>query len=608
MKYLAILYLFLLGCLFESNAQKCEDFVVGTVSSGEYIIITKERKIDRRGDNYLDELKETMKKDLQVAMSECISVQVNGMSDHAVSEKNGEFSEYFNSQLKVETSTTLGFAWIDFCVDRKERILYGKYKLSRKELADVLMKYAVSQLTALNAEIQGKVYAESKIDVQPLQQRYTKLARDYYNALYLDPSVDQGKWNLLLEAYNFQKGALSNSQDQLDFNRDFSNAKELLKNSNYYDGIRALNKLKIEYDDNQDLNRTLQSAFENYRDFVVRNSGTLESNSEYLAALELINKYCSIADCNDEIERKRFKLKEAYFESEVEKFEMALKFGETEKVNKHKENLDRFSDVSPGSYKDVCEQHEAYNRKIGLKKALSESNKGNYWAAYYQLQNLENSYGKRDGELSSFKSKLEQKIFRMEVAQEKKKRQHTFSFWLGTDVFFNRTLIQDVFDYSLQSVMFSYSGGLYWKYRFEGSNNRKPYPVNSDFLGVKFRVLDFQSNQAIVADPQNIDRSVLTEKVGYEVGLDGFALRVLHYGLAMGINQSMDFNDPQYYSATLGFRIPISVVSWTTDLNLSTALEGKGYVFLSTGLHLRLDFNRKFGRSDKRKIRAELFD
>jgi hypothetical protein len=582
--------------------------VVGTVSSSEYIIITKERKIDKRGEDHLEELKETMKKDLQVAMSECISIQVNGVSDHAVSEKNGQFSEYFSSQLKVETSTTLGFAWIDFCEERKEKLLFARYKLSRMQMADVLMKYAISQLTSLNAEIQGMVYAESKIDAQPLQQRYLKLSNDYKNALFLDPNVKTENWTQLLEAYNFQMGALSNSQDQLDFNRDFSYAKELLKNNNYFDGIRALNKLKIEFDNNPDLNRTLENAHTNYRDYVVRNSGTLESKADYLTALDLINKFCSIANCGDDMEMRRNKLKEAYFESELDKFEMALKYDETEKVNAHKENLDRFADVSPGSYKEVCENFEAYNRKIGMKKALSESNKGNYWAAYYQLQNLESRYGKRDGELSSFKSKLEHKIFRMEVGQEKKKRQHTFSLWLGSDAFFNKTLVQDIFDYSLQSVMFSYSGGLYWKYRFEGSNSRKPYPVISDFVGVKFRVLDFQSNQAIVENAPKLDRSALKEKFSYEVGLDGFALRVFHYGVAMGLSQSIDFSQPQYYSATLGLRIPISVVSWTTDLNMSTALEGKGYFFLSTGLHLRLDFNRKFGKSEKRKIRAELFD
>jgi hypothetical protein len=47
--------------------------------------------------------------------------------------------------------------------------------------------------------------------------------------------------------------------------------------------------------------------------------------------------------------------------------------------------------------------------------------------------------------------------------------------------------------------------------------------------------------------------------------------------------------------------------SWVTDFNIRSQLKGEGYAFLSSGLSLRFDCNRKFNRQDKLKIKAEKF-
>lgn len=599
------LLIFILSVSLISVGQTCENFKVEMLNTSEQLIITKFVKIEKRSD--LNQLREVLKKELQLEMSSFIGTVVSENTKHNILETNGRFSEFFNSQIKIETSTKLGYAIIDFCEDKENKVLWGSYKLNRKDLAVATVKTCNTQLAALNSEILGKTYSDNKIDIQPIQQRYLNILNDHSSAIYLDYNVDVENWEDLLETFNIKMGQLSNSQDQLVFNSDFNSAKDQIKLGNFLEGIKILKRLKVDYYNNDELNQTLNNALEEYKNYVLQNTALLLEHGEFHKSLEIISKYCSIQITDYEINERKVEISKQYFYSEIDNFRKAIKFEEAEKVNFHKKNIDSLSEVNLSEYAKISEEYNDYKRKIGMKKAIAEKNKKNYWESYRYIQELEIKYGKRDNELMSLKKNVKRHILKDSFLNEKKSRQLTWSFWVGSDLIFNNITLDSVSSYMLSNYTFSYSGGLYRKYRFEKKYNKKSYPVRSDFIGIKTRLIDYQSSK-LLNKYDSLNSPISTnKKVGFEIGIDGISWRVLHYNLGVSVNEQFDFKNIQYYSATIGFRLPLGVFSWTNDIQIQTKLAGEGVLLFSSGIQIRFDFNRKFGRADKRKITAELF-
>jgi hypothetical protein len=256
-------------------------------------------------------------------------------------------------------------------------------------------------------------------------------------------------------------------------------------------------------------------------------------------------------------------------------------------------------------YEEVCEEYNDFHIKMGMKQVLANKAKREYWKAYGVINELENRYGKRDSELKKLKSQIQTRILREEVRLEKSKRAKTMSIWIGSDLFSNDVLLDSINRFVPNDYMFTYSFALYWKYKFE-KKYRKDYPVRSDFLGVKFRVLDYGSRALIAGNTESNDFTY-QEKYAFDLGIDGYTFRVLHYAVSMNLNEDWRFSSPNYYQLSVGFRMPLSIFSWVTDFNVRSQLKGEGYAFLSSGLSLRFDCNRKFNRKDKLKIKAEKF-
>lgn len=602
---LCLSVLFGLTGLGETTAQRCEGMKEATKTIGQEIVVVKSIKMEKRAD--VQTLRENLTRQLQLEMSGFISTVVKEEIKYGVEEKKGQFTDYFYSDTQMETFVRLGYASVDFCEDKDLKLLWGTYALHRADLAAAISKECNLKLAALNSEIVGKVYSQNKIDVQPIQQVYQSCVNDHSTAVFLDHKVDVGNWEELLHAYNVKMGELSNSQDQVAFNRDFNAAKDQVKKGNYFEGIQQLKTLRIDYYDNQELNKTLDVALVSFKEYVERTAAASSDRGEYKVALELLGNYANVESLDAGMKRLKEDISKAFFYSEVEKFRKAVKYEEEKLIHSHKKNIDALSDVSASVYREINEEYDDYNRRIGMKKAIAEKNKRNYWESYRQIQELETRFGKRDGELISLKTKVKNKLLQSAYSDERLKRQNTWSFWLGADVFSNAIAPDRVSRFTLSDFMFSYSVGLYRKYRFEEANARKFYPVQSDFIGVKLRLFDYLSRQNLAVSDTLLQWIGPTDRVSYELGIDGISWRVVHYGLGLGLPSSFAIRSPLYYSFTLGFRIPIGALSWTTDAHLQSALQGKGLLLFSSGLQWRFDFNRKFGRADKRKIAAELF-
>ena len=605
MRRICSIFIFMILGLRLTYGQECAEFNKTNATTTEFIEIVSSKAFEKKGEESIENARELLKKDLQLQMAAAILTEVKSETNYTVQEGNGQFSDFFQSQMKTETSANLSFATMDFCEDKKARIVYGKYQINKRDLATATLQNCMSNMTALNAEIKGIIYSESKIDVQSVKKKYLNIYKDFQTAIHLNSDLNLEKWDSLIKIYNEEMGRLANSQDQVEFETEFDKAKNKLKSSSYSEAIGILNRLKLDHYNNEELNRTLDNAIIEYKAFVLRKAGEQKNQRDFVGALTTLAAYCGLITCDEQVIQLREDLSKRYLVDEAEKFRKAIKFDEPLNVEKHKSTIDLHKDADRELYEEVCEEYNDFHIKMGMKQVLANKAKREYWKAYGVINELENRYGKRDSELKKLKSQIQTRILREEVRLEKSKRAKTMSIWIGSDLFSNDVLLDSINRFVPNDYMFTYSFALYWKYKFE-KKYRKDYPVRSDFLGVKFRVLDYGS-RALIAGNTDSNDFTYQDKYAFDLGIDGYTFRVLHYAVSMNLNEDWRFSSPNYYQLSVGFRMPLSIFSWVTDFNVRSQLKGEGYAFLSSGLSLRFDCNRKFNRKDKLKIKAEKF-
>jgi hypothetical protein len=99
--------------------QECAEFTKTNATTPEFIEIVSSKAFEKKGDESIQNARELLKKDLQLQMAEAILTEVKSETNYTVQEGNGQFSDFFQSQMKTETSANLSFATMDFCEDKK---------------------------------------------------------------------------------------------------------------------------------------------------------------------------------------------------------------------------------------------------------------------------------------------------------------------------------------------------------------------------------------------------------------------------------------------------------------------------------------------------------
>ena len=221
MRRICSIFIFMILGLHLTYGQECAEFNKTNATSPEFIDVISSRAFEKKGEESIDNAKELLKKDLQLQIAKAILTEVTVETNHMVKETNGQFTEFFQSQTKTETSASVSFATFDFCEDKKARIVWGKCRVNRLQLGAATLQNCISKMTALNAEIKGIIISESKIDVQSLKKKYLNIYKDFQTAIHLNSDLNLEKWDSLIKIYNEEMGRLANSQDQVGFETEF---------------------------------------------------------------------------------------------------------------------------------------------------------------------------------------------------------------------------------------------------------------------------------------------------------------------------------------------------------------------------------------------------
>ncbi|MFM7814224.1 MAG: hypothetical protein ACKO66_06875, partial [Flavobacteriales bacterium] len=402
--------------------------------------------------------------------------------------------------------------------------------------------------------------------------------------------------------YSEAIGKLDNSYTQQQMKQQLQTAKDSLSVGKHFGAITLLKSLSLNFPEDESIKEVMKEAERSYLIRMNSDVVLLKSSGDYATALATIKKYCSVLSCGIEIQNMENQVRKEYFESEKEQLKSAIRFEEETNANLHMKRLDGLANVDYDEYNELKESYLGLQRKIGMRRAQNEFDQDNYQASYDLLNQLENSYGKRDSELRSLKKKVMHAMFRKEVNTEKKKKPNTWSIFFGIEGLTNEIELSNASKYSNSLLTFAYTAAWYKKFRYAADQNDR----RSDFFGVRFRMID---RNTVMHWPGTDTTSVLNRSVEpiFDLALDGLGARIFHYAIGVNYNTGWNWSSPSYYFASLGLRLPLGRISLMSDATIRAADFNQTSLLFSGSIQYRMDFNRKFGKKDKMKIRATLF-
>ncbi len=597
---------FLLLVSLRALSQDCFQLKNETPIHFNELVATSSEKVSSRAPKVVDAAEEDMKKDLLVKLSEKILIEVQSGSVNLVKDDGNALTQLFTSETKINSNAKLGNILFEFCFDNKRKTLFGRCRLDKTGLAESIAKDCTTRLIALNAEINGFARSGNSVNIRPLIRKYESITTDFQTALFINHEISINEWNKQVVDYNNAMGVITNSDENIDLQATLDRAYDLMQSDEFDEAAALLKSSRSKSGKNDDLEQALEECYERYFTHVRLQAARLVQQHQYADAIELVDIYCDAAICSSDAKELRAELRKGQFNEVSEMLTASMKAKEDNLASQNYLQLTHLADVRPDRYKELSASYNQYKVDRLIEKARIENDKHNYWEAYSLLRTTEMTYGISTGELKSLKESLFRKIAKQEIREEKKTKPHLNSLIIGPEFFSNEIDLSSAADFSLNHMHLGFSAGLYFKYNFGPDNVKKGYPVRADLVGIKARYIDFPSHIQLNTSVE--EQQAITQGHLLELGADGVFMRVFHYNLSAVYNQDSHLGSPMGVSASFGIRIPVSRVAFGVDgryfnkFNSYTAVNTTAYILGN------FDFNRKFNRSDKRRVRARLKD
>lgn len=592
------------------KAQKdCLDFINQKSSENEVQVVVV-RTLEKKNEAYLENVKILLKSELQREMSEKILVSVKSSVVNDQSESNNKFYSYFNSQIDIKSSSNIGLGVVEFCVDRGEKKIYGKYTIDKIQLAKSNYQDCINNLKALNNELSAVIQSSNRLDVGIFKRRLEELNSQLRTSIYLNPDLVFVEYDELNRSCNSMISRLMSSQSQQWYDSEMLLIKDSLKVESYFFAISHLRALQKQYRSNVEIEKEIELAEKDYRSQVFRKLSLFESNLYYKQALEVIDTYCKLLPLDELLREKKMELRVKLFEQITKKYYSSIDIGKDSEVQYLKKQLDELQDVDMKEYSEILKSYSEYERKKVLSETLRLFHQRKFQESYQMILAIESSFGKNYNEINRMKRKVVRKLVTIDVQELKRNRPMVYCFQFGAELHSNFSAFDSVSNYKLINFSPAYSFGIYRKYNFDKYEKReKVSRYKSDFIGLKVTYIDFHSNFRYFNDSIVANSVAFPQRFNMEFSLEGNSFRVFHYGIGGVLDElavkNLDFNSLNLYFGTLGFRIPVGKFSWVTDATLKTDFNGSSSFNFRTGLFFRLDYRRKFNRSDRIEIKSK---
>lgn len=259
------------------------------------------------------------------------------------------------------------------------------------------------------------------------------------------------------------------------------------------------------------------------------------------------------------------------------------------------------ADVDPSAYQKAENDFNNYQLEKELRRVRREFEKENYRTARTMALKLRKDYDSQ--ELERLIGRAEREISALEVSESRKKKRMLLAAAFGVEAISNQLDDLYAFPNGMHYYTIGYSAGLYKKFNYFKSYSGK-YPKGSDLIGLKVRLWDHLTAEAIPWSDEEVLPSETPNRFSIDLLIDGTAFYLIHYGGGLVFSE-LGNAEEYHYCAELGLRIPMGPVSIQGNIRNDWIDSIPTYRF-STGIFLELDFWRDFGREDREEIKGRL--
>lgn len=186
--YRFIVLVFIISKGFNSQAQ-CLTFLNESFPA-EIIESHREISFERNKEVYINKAKEELKIRLRADMSEKILSTVKSETSSEVIEVNDKFTSYFDAQIDIQSSSNLSYGNFDFCIDERNRKVYGRFTINKLKLAKANYADCLSALKGLIAEVNAVYYSGTSVDATVYKKELDLLNSQKKTSIYLGFVID----------------------------------------------------------------------------------------------------------------------------------------------------------------------------------------------------------------------------------------------------------------------------------------------------------------------------------------------------------------------------------------------------------------------------------
>lgn len=581
--------------------QNCDSVLTAVITDTNRIYVTADTELSRRELNKeLEKVQAELLNELREAMAAKVLLEVKTKTTSGVFESGETLVKAYSSETEIVAAANITEGEPHYCIDEKNRIVYGIYSLNRKETAFKTLKDCENRALRLVAEMKSETESSDIVDPAKYRQRFEKIKQDARVVVYLDPMADFSFLNNQFKEFVDAFNAFKQTSNKQEFNERITEIEDKIIAQDYSTGLRQMRQLMREYPNRNELEALLaanERRYKMYNEEKVRNA---EATKNYIDALNAMNEYCGVVNCTAGDYDRITDLREAYFDDELSKFERAIDAGQMSDAATGISRLKMLASANPKAYQKALTQYNTYLVKTEMSEVEIDLYRMNYKAAYAKVKQIENEHGSNYSQLQSLKQTTAQRLLRSEVKLEKQTRRKLFSLGLGVGVLSNPIESVEAIDEEIRSLTFAYSAGIYKKFNYRDSRS-KFQTGRSDVIGLRFRLLDYNTITNISSEPLNQADS--TYRYDSELSLDGTIFRGIHYSAGVFFRDRQWDNKP-VYTGELGMSIPIQPFS--IQVNARAVFYDSDPVYtLTGGVFLNLDFWRQFGKKDRRAIQMK---
>lgn len=117
------------------NAQNCDISLAEAINDQNRIYVTESTDVSKRElRRETNKVQQELLNDLRVIMAEKILTEVKSVTVSGITESGEMHESFFNNETEITSAAILSEGETEFCVDQKNKRMYGIYSLNRKEL------------------------------------------------------------------------------------------------------------------------------------------------------------------------------------------------------------------------------------------------------------------------------------------------------------------------------------------------------------------------------------------------------------------------------------------------------------------------------------------